>query len=518
MQTQKTKSCSKKCYICGEKINSRFYHMQKYHPGEQSFPCKLCHMAFDDYKMFQSHIKTHEGSCLLKCDLCNRTLKSRQGMLEHMISHNGEKPFTCDVCGKSFRCKTSLATCTHGRISRGVCDRMKYRSGFQCKTCGKHFDTLDSSKKSGGEWLNSDVSSKTSSTAEDYNSPCAHSDIQKRFFCNFCPKSYAEGRKLQQHMNIHIGVQLYKCDLCGEKFFTAIAKKRHVYEKHSGEFPGFKCKICGQMCRSILGRETHYLNHTSEERNMYNIVIKMSECDICGKTVRRNELTNHKLVHSSEDSFICEVCGKGFKLKASLKKHVLVHMNPEDRPLTRPRFSQPSQRLQRCQPRQKRIVKGEKLHRCDTCLKYFSSRQSLQNHEVVHTKVKAFKCEICELSFTLPGNLKRHSNIHTGQKPFQCDFCGKGFVQKTSLDIHRRIHTGERPYQCNLCGKRFSDPSTLHKHRNKHEKDSSYHLQSLWKVSDYQLLIHATNHVAMLMTVIQPVSTILLIGPIMFIF
>ena len=473
-----TKTNSKKCHICGEKINSRFYHMQKYHPGEKCFPCKICGKAFDDYKEFQNHKQTHEVTPLFQCDLCNRTLKSRQGIIEHVISHKGEKPYTCDVCGKSFRCKISLATCTHGRPSQETSDRMKYRSGFQCKACGRRFASLDHLNQSAGDNCSLDDNSKT--LAEEKGTlSCNHQEVRRIFFCNFCPKAYAAGRKLRQHINLHMGVKLYVCDVCPENFYTSIARKRHMYEKHSAEFPGFKCKICGEMCRSILGRETHYLTHTPQERSKYNIVIKMAECDICGKTVRRNELANHKLVHSSDDSFICEVCGKGFKRKASLKKHVLVHMKPEERPIPKPRFSQPRQRRAPSQPHPKKIFKGERIHQCNICSKHFSSRQSLQVHEVVHTKVKAFKCDVCGISFTLPGNLKRHYTIHTGQKPFQCDFCGKGFTQKTCLDIHRRIHTGEKPYQCNHCGKRFSDPSTLYKHRSKHEKDSVYTLESL---------------------------------------
>ncbi|GFR63164.1 zinc finger protein 226 [Elysia marginata] len=472
MQTQTPTVGTNKCRICGEKIHSRFYHMRKYHPGMKFFPCETCGEGFDSFKDYQNHIKAHTGAPLLKCDLCNSVLTTRQGMVSHMKSHIGNKPYTCDVCGKGYRCRTSVVSCTHGKLSSRAIDIMKYQSGFQCKTCGMHFATKDAIYKPEG--------GKSNTGGEEGKPPCVHSDIQKIFYCNLCPKFYTAVRKVRYHMNIHMGIKLHNCDSCGEKFLTSLDKKKHVYEKHGGECPGYKCRICGKICRSILGRESHYLDHTAEERSAHNVVIKMAECDICGKTVRRNALPNHKLIHSTQDSFICEVCGKGFKRKASLKQHVKVHMNPEDRPAVRHRHRTPGDRRRETQPRQKRVSDADRIFKCDICSKYLSSRQSLQQHELVHTKVKAYKCNLCSLSFSLPGNLKRHYIIHTGQKPFQCDFCGKGFVQKNCLDIHRRVHTGEKPYQCNHCGKRFSDPSTLYKHKAKHEKDNmSYHLQSL---------------------------------------
>ncbi|RUS88740.1 hypothetical protein EGW08_003457 [Elysia chlorotica] len=460
--------------ISGEKVQRPSQHMQKYHQGENTFPCKLCPMVFDKYLLFQSYLTSHKASTEYKCDLCNRTLKSRPGIAQHVISHMEETLFTCGVCGKRFKDKQSAATCTH---MEGRSDLLNYQCGFQCKNCGEYFATLEDLKKS-----SSGNASKLLISTEGEDNLCMHNDFIKRYYCFFCPKAYCQARTLRQHLKIHKGVQLYKCDLCGEKFFTKIEKNKHVYEKHSGEFPGRKCKICGLMCRSGLGRETHYMNHTPEERSMHNIVIKMSECDVCGKTVRTNKLTSHKLQHSSEGSFICEFCGKGFKHSKGLKRHVLLHMKPEERPPKRARLSQEFKLPLKSQPAQKISKKPERKYRCDICSNFFFSRQGLQYHQFVHTKEKNFKCDFCELSFTHPSNLKRHFRIHTGQKSFQCDICGKSFVQKNGMVAHRRTHTGEKPYQCNHCGKRFSDPSTLYKHRSKHEKDASYgsyHLQSL---------------------------------------
>ena len=465
-------SKSKKCHICGEKIGSRrSYHMQKFHPGQKSFPCKMCDKAFDIYRELQNHKKTHLLIVDYTCDLCNSKLKSLQSISRHIKSHGGEKPYVCHVCGQSFRHKTSLSKCKHGLFAAAVSNDI----GCVCKMCGKVFASMDHMNKH----------TQDQSCRSSVERIKTEAERETQFSCNICNKSFAKQWLLKQHMNVHTGEKPFKCEFCYRKFHSSKAKGAHKYLKHSGTFQGFKCKICGEKCKSGLGREAHYLTHTKEELQSYNIVIKMAECDVCGKIVRKNYLTNHKLSHSSKDSFICEICGTGFKRAGNLKKHSFIHMKPHERPVMKARLPNSNHAKDKkhiCNVcgrafsikfqliLHNRIHTGERPHRCEVCGKSFITPQGLKVHEVVHTKIKAFKCNICGDAFSLQTNLKRHYAIHTGERPFQCDYCGKSFPQKVHLVCHRRIHTGEKPYQCSSCGKKFSDPSTVHKHKTRHEK------------------------------------------------
>ena len=123
----------------------------------------------------------------------------------------------------------------------------------------------------------------------------------------------------------------------------------------------------------------------------------------------------------------CEVCRKGFSVRAYLKRH-------------------------------QQIPDQEKHFSCSYCQKVFPQRDRLKNHERTHLGVRPFTCEYCKKNFSRKDHLKNHQRCHTGEKPFRCTVCNRAFSQRDRLRNHGRTHTGERPFQCQV--------STLLMHNN----------------------------------------------------
>ncbi|XP_070708311.1 LOW QUALITY PROTEIN: zinc finger protein 771-like [Pempheris klunzingeri] len=150
-----------------------------------------------------------------------------------------------------------------------------------------------------------------------------------------------------------------------------------------------------------------------------------------------NTLEGSQTVHTGVEQFGCDVCGKRFKWKGTIRRHMMSHT-------------------------------GEKKFGCDVCGKRFTQQGKLRTHMRSHTGEKPFSCDVCGRRFSVQGNLRIHMNIHTGEKPFSCDVCGKRFRRQDSLKRHMRIHTGEKPFSCDVCGKRCGRQGTLREHTRSH--------------------------------------------------
>lgn len=119
------------------------------------------------------------------------------------------------------------------------------------------------------------------------------------------------------------------------------------------------------------------------------------------------------------------------------------------------------------QQKSKSHTDTDKKFQCDKCGKKFKERFNVNKHMKIHNGEKNCVCKICGKGFLFKSDLSIHMRVHTGERPYVCKTCGKSFTIRGALTIHMRQHTGEMPFTCSTCGQAFRYSNSLSVHMSK---------------------------------------------------
>lgn len=209
------------------------------------------------------------------------------------------------------------------------------------------------------------------------------------------------------------------------------------------------------------------LNHFLGPKIARNTRIEHFKCDLCSNSCSTKLAMERHMqqVHRKGSScmFTCETCLKTFAKKTTLQTHQKIHL------VQRPAYD------------------------CTLCGKMLSSQTAVANHiKWIHTDRKEFKCESCLKMFAtvscfewfIPypyhpisssnffyylqkGSLKEHCKIHSDIKQHICPICKKRYKTASTLTQHFDTHAGTE-YHCSECGLRLNSKRTLRQHYLKH--------------------------------------------------
>jgi len=85
---------------------------------------------------------------------------------------------------------------------------------------------------------------------------------------------------------------------------------------------------------------------------------------------------------------------------------------------------------------------GRNVNQCEICGKTFPYKNTLRAHVNTHTRAKSYACDVCGKTFGNRDHLKYHCKIHTGDRSFTCDVCGKA-LSKAGISNNISVHTQE---------------------------------------------------------------------------
>ena len=149
-------------------------------------------------------------------------------------------------------------------------------------------------------------------------------------------------------------------------------------------------------------------------------------------------LNEHKCLHDMPCAFICDICGKSYKVRRDLQRH-----------------------------RNNHVMEWP----CQFCEDKFKSADRLKTHianihpdKIKDSKFKFYQCTQCDRVLINKRGIDDHMNIHTGNTPHKCRHCNKGFNCRKNMHAHEKTHTGVKKLRCHLCKKKYGNMVTLQAH------------------------------------------------------
>jgi KRAB domain-containing zinc finger protein len=309
------------CTFFSNTFTNMYYHMKSVHTLLLLKTCQFCGQGCYSATQFQQHVDAHKTDTdgVVKClqEDCFKTFSSPLDLRTHVKQHEGV--IECDSPDCLFMSKLHSELQLHKITAHSIWQ-------FICQLCGKGFEKSK----------NLPIHIKNHETGEPGIIKCTVSKCKRTFTAAVDLKKHMAGHSKSFLTSLdysRLDLQALEdpqrkaneCPLCGKIIKDKGHFPVHVV-KHETEIPGvMKCifKGCNDTSASDL-RE-----HSRHHWDLSKSVVRSNACNVPGcnfATTTTRLLVNHKRVMHSPALWKCYACGKIYKTKSYVMRHIkIVH-------------------------------------------------------------------------------------------------------------------------------------------------------------------------------------------------
>ena len=505
------------CKLCGAVFSfpaSRKRHYAQQHGQWEAFSCKPCDKVFANKNALDAHEKNYHNQGDYKCQACGQCFTSGISLSNHKRAHErSEAQNVCSICKKRFAHSSTLA-----KHLREKHPRVKI---YRCGKCGKfcsdkrrlalHF-AVKHSTKHGNRFFSSD--DRQAGPLRGNSSVKQKSAVK----CEFCLKAFPTLALMNRHKGAHFRTKNPTLPVATyDHHAVPSSESRDINGHRSKELKCkmgyFACNVCGKSFRKKLSLNAHKASHSRTRRPALSTATYVQPTVPSSESRAINGHNSKDLRKCKMGKFACNVCGKSFQNKLSLKAHRACHSRTRHPTLPAATHVQPT--VPSSESRDINGHNSQTLKRkmgkfaCNVCGKSFQKKPSLNAHKSHHSFkrrksplsdsrsgihlrkcIRTFSCNQCTKSFLTERSLRSHKSHHsrfnnTSPDPAIEEQNGvRGLNTRkelllTSSLLRKQSNASTFPtskprvFICGVCGKKFHDKKNLHRHKGHHSRGSS---------------------------------------------
>ncbi|XP_075982771.1 uncharacterized protein LOC142981008 [Anticarsia gemmatalis] len=213
----------KYCLFSTKNFSKLINHWHKNHAETpDQYQCNECGKWISSRAAMTKHLEIH-GTKKYSCEVCSYTTFTVEVMRRHVLTHVDDKPHKCTLCDKSY-------------IQRAQLQRhLEKHTGNMCTLCGATF----------------------TSRAKMLIHLRSHMGLEKLLCpiktCQYHTKEFINEASLNNHLNVHLDVKPFSCEVCDKTFHSEVNLRRHL-DTHTLDRPR-RCMYCVSARAYVRGEQ-----------------------------------------------------------------------------------------------------------------------------------------------------------------------------------------------------------------------------------------------------------------------